>query len=53
MTERGKKSVYEGQDRRVAERRQAERRRSKRWNRLFEIVAIIIVTVVVAKLFHW
>lgn len=53
MTERNKKSIYEGQDRRMTERRQAERRRAKRWNRLFEIIAIIVVTFVVAKFFHW
>ena len=53
MTRRENKSIYDGQNRRVEERRQADRRRSKRYNKIFEIIAIIIVTVLVVKLFHW
>jgi hypothetical protein len=53
MTRHDKKSIYNGQNRRVEERRQADRRRSKRYNKIFEIIAIVIVTVLVVKLFHW
>jgi len=51
MGERNEKPLFEGQNRRTADRRQAERRKSAKFKTILKYIVIIVVTTLIIKVF--